>query len=154
MSAQTSAVTRAVRTKLVVAGVAVALVFSWFFFKVIGSGVGAMQYYHTLGEFKIALDSGVAEAATTGLRLNGFVKEDSIRRDTSRMTIDFVMNDGGLQELPVHLARLDVSDLFKDGANVVVEGHLGEDGVFYADQLFAKCPTKYEAAEGAQQASR
>lgn len=153
MSAQPSSVSRGVRTKLVVAGLGVALVFSWFFFKVVNSGVGAMQYYHTLGEFRDALDSGVAEAATTGLRLNGFVKDGSIQRDTSRMTIDFVMNDGGPRELPVHLARLDVSDLFKDGANVVVEGHLGEDGIFYADQLFAKCPTKYEAAEGAPQAS-
>ena len=86
------------------------------------------------------------------LRLNGFVKDGTIRKDTEAITVDFVMTDGQA-DLPVHLAFLDVSDLFKDGANVVVEGQLGNDGVFYADTLLAKCPTKYQAAEDAQQAA-
>jgi len=25
-------------------------------------------------------------------------------------------------------------------------GHLGEDGIFYVDELLLKCPTKYEEA--------
>ena len=40
-------------------------------------------------------------------------------------------------------------DLFKDGAEVVVEGILssaGPDGVFHADKVLAKCPSKFEAA--------
>jgi cytochrome c-type biogenesis protein CcmE len=36
----------------------------------------------------------------------------------------------------------------KDGneAQAIVTGHLGEDGIFYADELLLKCPTKYEEA--------
>jgi cytochrome c-type biogenesis protein CcmE len=25
-------------------------------------------------------------------------------------------------------------------------GHLGDDGIFYADELFLKCPSRYEEA--------
>ena len=40
-----------------------------------------------------------------------------------------------------------VPDTFKDDAQVIVTGKLGEDGTFYANDLLAKCPSKYEAAE-------
>jgi cytochrome c-type biogenesis protein CcmE len=56
------------------------------------------------------------------------------------------MSDGA-HTLPVHY-RDEVPDTFVDNAEVVVEGELGSDGVFAAHTLFAKCPSKYEAAEG------
>lgn len=37
-------------------------------------------------------------------------------------------------------------DLMKDEAQAIITGHLGVDGVFYADELLLKCPTKYEEA--------
>jgi len=36
--------------------------------------------------------------------------------------------------------------LLKDEAQAIMTGHLGEDGIFYADELLLKCPTKYEEA--------
>lgn len=138
------------RIKMLVAGVLLLGVFGWFFQSVLDSGVGVMQYYHTLTEFENARASG---RLGDGLRLNGFVEEGSIRRDVDRNCIDFVMTDGTVR-VPVHIDQLDVSDLFKDGANVVVEGELGREGVFVATTLQAKCPTKYQAAEDAQQAAR
>jgi len=41
-------------------------------------------------------------------------------------------------------------DLLKDEAQAIMTGRLGEDGVFYADELLLKCPTKYEEAVPAQ----
>jgi cytochrome c-type biogenesis protein CcmE len=38
-----------------------------------------------------------------------------------------------------------VPDTFKDDAEVIVTGTLGPDGVFQANDLLAKCPSKYEA---------
>jgi cytochrome c-type biogenesis protein CcmE len=38
-----------------------------------------------------------------------------------------------------------VPDTFKDDAEVIVTGTLGSDGVFQANDLLAKCPSKYEA---------
>jgi cytochrome c-type biogenesis protein CcmE len=48
----------------------------------------------------------------------------------------------------VVLASLETPDLFKDGAEVVVEGQLVDAGagvVFEADKVLAKCPSKFEA---------
>jgi len=41
-------------------------------------------------------------------------------------------------------------DLMRDEAQAIMTGHLGEDGVFQADELLLKCPTKYEEAIPAQ----
>ncbi len=52
--------------------------------------------------------------------------------------------DGGL---PVVYASLEVPDLFKDGAEVVVEGRMtAAGGSFQATNVLAKCPSKFEAA--------
>lgn len=40
-----------------------------------------------------------------------------------------------------------VPDTFKDDAQVIVTGSLGEDGTFSGKEVLAKCPSKYEAAE-------
>lgn len=37
-------------------------------------------------------------------------------------------------------------DLLRDEAQAIMTGKLGDDGVFYADELLLKCPTKYEEA--------
>jgi cytochrome c-type biogenesis protein CcmE len=37
-------------------------------------------------------------------------------------------------------------DLLRDEAQAIMTGRLGEDGIFYADELLLKCPTKYEEA--------
>jgi len=37
-------------------------------------------------------------------------------------------------------------DLLRDEAQAIVTGHVGDDGVFYADELLLKCPTRYEEA--------
>ena len=37
-------------------------------------------------------------------------------------------------------------DLLRDEAQAIMTGQLGEDGVFHADELLLKCPTKYEEA--------
>jgi cytochrome c-type biogenesis protein CcmE len=37
-------------------------------------------------------------------------------------------------------------DLLRDEAQAIMTGKLGEDGVFYAEELLLKCPTKYEEA--------
>ena len=39
--------------------------------------------------------------------------------------------------------------MFADGREVVVEGTLGEDGVFHANTLLTSCPSKYEAEKEA-----
>lgn len=131
--------------KVIVATVSVLLLFSILFFSVLNKGVGAFQYYHTLGELEQAISNGKADL-NSGIRLNGVVKTGSIKRDLSNMKIEFILTDGS-NDLPVILNRIDVSDLFKDGAMVVIEGRFKDNKLFEAEQLLAKCPTKYESAE-------
>jgi cytochrome c-type biogenesis protein CcmE len=54
----------------------------------------------------------------------------------------------GSRPLGVVFQGLETPDLFKGGAEVVIEGHMvtaDTTPVFHADKLFAKCPSKFEA---------
>lgn len=46
-----------------------------------------------------------------------------------------------------------VPDIFKDNVDVVIEGRQGADGVFVADTLLAKCPSKFDSGSGAMAGS-
>ncbi len=67
-------------------------------------------------------------------------------REPSGQDVTFVVTDG-TASLPVNYHGI-IPDTFVDGADVVVEGRLGEDGTFVAHTMLAKCPSKYEAADG------
>jgi cytochrome c-type biogenesis protein CcmE len=116
--------------------------------------IGTFRYYQTLAEFR-AEHAGGAPA-----RVHGYVAPGSIVRDLEARTLRFeVVNDpphaGGPaagDRLPVVYASLEVPDMFKDGAEVVVEGRLSAGEVFAADNVMAKCPSKFEAEASAERA--
>jgi cytochrome c-type biogenesis protein CcmE len=37
-------------------------------------------------------------------------------------------------------------DLLRNEAQAIMTGHMAPDGVFYAEELLLKCPTRYEEA--------
>jgi len=128
------------KLKFLLPGVGIAA--SIVFLVVIGIGQSdGLAYYLTVGEF---LENRPAD--TENFRINGKVQEGSIVRMTSGMDVTFVITDGAAS-LPVSYHGV-VPDTFVDGADVVVEGNLGGDGTFVADGMLAKCPSKYESAEG------
>ncbi len=113
----------------------------------------ALTYYKSLEEFQAS--SGAESGARS--RVHGYVAADSIHRDIEAMEVHFRVQNapphaGGESGVPLEvvLASLETPDLFKDGAEVVVEGHLvvadGGRSVFQADKIMAKCPSKFEAA--------
>jgi cytochrome c-type biogenesis protein CcmE len=77
------------------------------------------------------------------VRLSGEVVDGSIESDPSAGTVRFAVSDG-ISTVPV-VYRGPMPDTLRDEAEAVVEGELGADGVFHADVLFAKCPSKFEA---------
>ena len=109
------------------------------------AGEGSFRYYRTVEDYleKGPEDTGPALRAS---RVHGFVLEGSIEKDLRAGVLEFVIQDHTSAQLPVRYHGGDVPDLFKDGAEIVVEGHLA-DGVFVADRMMAKCPSKYEARE-------
>ncbi|MFZ5623030.1 MAG: cytochrome c maturation protein CcmE [Gemmatimonadota bacterium] len=80
-----------------------------------------------------------------GLKVGARVVPGSIKRDPAKQQVDFVVSDG-VQTYPVTYRGL-VPDTFTDANDieVVVEGRLGEDGVFRATDVLAKCGSRYEA---------
>jgi cytochrome c-type biogenesis protein CcmE len=110
------------------------------------SGDAAFTYFQTLSEFRAS--GAVGEAA----RVHGFVALGSIERDVAAKRVTFKVQEraphgGGTADgaLAVEYASLETPDLFKDGAEVVVEGRLTASGEFHATNLLAKCPSKFEA---------
>lgn len=104
-------------------------------------------YFQTLAEFKASGEVG--EPA----RVHGFVALGTIERDVPGKHVRFAVQEtaphaGGSPNgaMLVEYASLETPDLFKDGAEVVVEGKLGAGGTFHATNLLAKCPSKFEAA--------
>ncbi len=75
-------------------------------------------------------------------RMGGNVDEGSISFSEDRLTVNFVLRQGE-DKLPVTYTSAEIPDLFKDGAEVIVEGAY-ENGVFYADNLMTKCASRYE----------
>jgi cytochrome c-type biogenesis protein CcmE len=112
----------------------------------------AFTYFKSLEEFQANPDA-ISGARS---RIHGFVAAASISRDIEAMQVRFQVQNtpahtgrGTAPPLDVVLASLETPDLFKDGAEVVVEGHMvASDGgsVFEADKVLAKCPSKFEAA--------
>jgi cytochrome c-type biogenesis protein CcmE len=100
----------------------------------------SQTYYHTVAELP-TLD---ATARSQRIRVGGDVAAGSIQRMAGR--VDFVIQAEG-QSLPVsYVGRDPLPDTFKDGAQCLVEGRAMPDGRFVAEQVQAKCASKYEAA--------
>ncbi len=112
------------------------------------SGEGTFSYYEDVGSFLAAGADRDAGDTRRGQRVHGFVVEGSILKDLGARRVDFRIADPGSERtLPVRYHDIDVPDLFRDGAEVVVEGR-AEAGTFVARKVMAKCPSKYEVAPG------
>ena len=72
-------------------------------------------------------------------RIGGMVRDGSLRRDN--LTVHFVMTDT-VREIPVSYTGI-LPDLFKEGKGAVVQGRLGPDGHFTADEVLAKHDENY-----------
>jgi len=130
--------------QIALGGALVAALLGWYGASQVSEG--GFVYYQTLGEFLAAAEPG------RPVRVHGFVVPGSIERDVPGKQVSFRVQEtaphaGGSAEgaLPVIYASLETPDLFKDGAEVVVEGELaGAAGTFHASNVLAKCPSKFE----------
>ena len=127
--------------------------------------VASSEYFMTVDELN-AKGSSIAEK---NLRVSGAVIGDSIQYDAESLTLSFEVahvpgdnadleTEGGLAEA-LHQAVMDPSrarmkvvyvgvkpDLLRNEAQAIMTGRLGADGIFHADELLLKCPTRYEEA--------
>ncbi len=96
-------------------------------------------YYMTIPELKHC-----AICTLQSVRVEGVVQAGSIGRNDQAHLVRFVISDSK-QTLPVTYTGV-VPDIFRDGAQVVVEGHYSGQGDFQAQTLLTKCPSKFQSA--------
>jgi cytochrome c-type biogenesis protein CcmE len=99
-------------------------------------------YYHTIAELS-TLQGG---ALHQRMRVSGNVRNGTIEHMPGR--VDFVLEEQGKNLTVSYVGRDPLPDTFKDGAQALVEGRLMPDGRFVAEQVQAKCASKYEASPG------
>jgi cytochrome c-type biogenesis protein CcmE len=105
---------------------------------------GTFRYYADVASF---VSAPVTETNDLSARVHGFVVAGSIDKNLPAGHVDFRVSDHKSElTLPVRYLGIDVPDLFKDGAEVVVEGRFA-DGTFLAERVMAKCPSKYESKQ-------
>lgn len=157
------------RTKFILGGL---LILAAVVYLIVSSTQASAEYFMTVDEINAEGSSAIGKS----LRLSGAVVGDSIQYDADTLTLTFDVahvsgdNDeieaqGGLAEV-LFQAVNDPSrqritavyngpkpDLLRGEAQAIMTGHLGDDGIFYADELLLKCPTRYEEAVPEQSAS-
>jgi cytochrome c-type biogenesis protein CcmE len=150
------------RAKFIIGGL---LIVAAVIYLIFSSTQASAQYFLTIDELGTKGEGVYARE----LRISGAVIGDSIQYDPQSLNLTFTVahipgdNDeidalGGLAQV-LHDAVVDPNrsrlvvvyngpkpDLLRDEAQAIMTGKLGEDGVFYADELLLKCPTKYEEA--------
>lgn len=83
------------------------------------------------------------------IRAGGMVLEGSVERDPQGLDVGFVLTDYEGAEFPVRYSGI-LPDLFREGQGILVEGKLGADGVFVADNVLAKHDENYMPPELAE----
>lgn len=97
-------------------------------------------YYHTISEVSTLQPAALHQR----MRISGNVRAGSISHRDGR--VNFVLEEEH-KTLPVsYIGRDPLPDTFKDGAQALVEGQIKPDGSFVAEQVQAKCASKYQAS--------
>jgi cytochrome c-type biogenesis protein CcmE len=128
---------RRVRWSFVVAGVAIA---GAVLYLVLANTGATAEYYMTITQLR-----SCSTCSARTVRVAGVVVAGSIARDASNQVVRFQISDSKTTAMPVIYSGV-VPDIFQPGAQVVVEGKLGSNGVFEAQTLLTKCPSKFQAA--------
>ncbi|MGF1509423.1 MAG: cytochrome c maturation protein CcmE [Myxococcota bacterium] len=111
----------------------------------------ALTYFHPADEILADPDAFVDRR----VRLGGHVLAGSIAQRPGTLDYYFEVKPiPGMTKNPEFLDHIIpvrftgiVPDTFEDDAEVIVTGQLSADGTFHGQELVAKCPSKYEAAE-------
>ena len=158
------------RTKFILGGL---LILAAVVYLIASSTQASAEYFMTIDELK-AEGGGVVGKS---LRLSGAVIGDTIQYDPQTLTLTFevahvpgdnaeIEAQGGLAEV-LHAAVVDTSrsrlkvvyngvmpDLLRNEAQAIMTGRMEANGVFHAEELLLKCPTRYEEAVPEQAASK
>ena len=127
-----------------IAGFAV-IVVSLLYIVVSGFQKTAM-YYFTVSELEARENSFIGKS----IKLAGKVVPGSIQKKAGDREVEFLIWEPLEESLGEFSGKRTVTyrgivpDTFRDESEVVLEGKTSADGIFVAETLLAKCPSKYE----------
>lgn len=102
----------------------------------------ASAYYLTVGE----LTAKGAAIYDSNVRVNGKLVPASFERGTDGILVHFSLTDGQETIRAVHNGL--VPDLFfNEHSEILLEGTYGSNGLFDAQAIIVKCPSKYQPVE-------
>lgn len=150
------------RAKFMVGGLLIVLAVVYLIYSSLQT---TQQYFLTVEELR----AKGPELLGREVRVSGAVIGDTIQYDAQKLELRFTIAhtpgdqrevdaQGGLAAVlekavkDPNAERLEVvyygvrPDLMRNEAQAIMTGKVGEDGVFYAEELLLKCPTKYEDA--------
>ena len=78
-------------------------------------------------------------------RVGGVVLDGSLVKSKNTMNVKFSITDYE-KSLPISYTGI-LPDLFREGQGVVIRGKLGDDGIFYAEEVLAKHDETYMPPE-------
>ena len=148
------------KRKFIVGG---AFILAAIIYLIVSSTQANAQYYYTVDE--ITKNSSLVSGRE--IRVSGAVLGETINYDPNTLVLTFevahitgdnneIEAQGGLAEV-LHQATVDPArsrlkiiydgpkpDLLKNEAQAIMTGNLDENGVFHAQELLLKCPSRYE----------
>jgi cytochrome c-type biogenesis protein CcmE len=154
---------RGSRAKFIVGGL---LILAAVIYLIASSTYASAQYFVTVDELMVNQEANMQRK----LRVSGAVIGETISFDPQTLHLEFTVahvpgdnkdieaegglaaalyhavNDPGRTRMVVVVENQPKPDLLRNEAQAIMTGTLGEDGIFYADELLLKCPTKYEEA--------
>ena len=154
------------RTKFIIGGLVLLAAVAYL---IVSNLATQQEYFITVDE--LLADRAYYTASERTIRISGAVIQDTVNFEDNTLSFSIVhvptngqeiADQGGLAEvlaravenpasneqLKIVMVDEPIPELLQQDkpTQAIVTGYLGEDGIFYADELLLKCPTRYEEA--------
>lgn len=126
------------KLKFIIGGV---LIVAAIIYLAISSIQSTGAYYMTVAE----VNDGATDLVGKKVRISGAVMQESEDWDAPNLMLKFSLQDETGEEMTVSFHGSRPSN-FGRATEAIVEGSLDSNGVFRADNLLLKCPSRYEEA--------
>ena len=134
-----------VKLRLILLGAALALAIGFMGYSAFP---GNVRYYLEVSEF--LADAEYQDGQT--LRVAGRLLPDSFRREGNGAQASFQLVDkegsGSGPRLAAAYNGVMPDLFFNPHSEIILEGRYGSEGIFQADNILVKCPSKYQSIEG------